>query len=73
MVNLLLIYIYIIIFLFSFFVSPNALIGKNYSLLHDEEPICCEMGPTGICLCLLTLPLGPYTPLGIYKYIYYYF
>lgn len=40
------------------FQSSNDTIGKTYTTLYEEEAICCEMGPKGLCLCTSLIPLN---------------
>ena len=38
--------------------------GRLWTKVYKESPCCCQLGPTGGLICLLTLPLSVYSPMG---------
>lgn len=40
------------------------LVGKIRTLYVEEKPFCCDMGPQGCCLCLISCPINLAGPLG---------
>jgi hypothetical protein len=42
----------------------NAIAGKTYTRLTKESPICCQMGCTGLFICITSIPFSAYHPMG---------
>ena len=40
------------------------IVGESLSNLKDEEVKCCNMGSSGICCCLISVPINIAGPLG---------
>lgn len=38
--------------------------GRVCTRIYDEKPVCCDLGWRGIGVCLATLPVGTYEPVG---------